>query len=103
MEFPKWSLPARIYLTGGSGSGKTTFLAKLLDEQNYIFRFPDGQDKFSRTILAHSAPDPIFSAISSKHPQVELVEGLPKDFLKNPEDHVNQGDNILIILDDLII
>src|SRR5256885_8232872 len=100
LTFPKWPIPSRVYISAGSSCGKTTFVERVLDEQDHVFDLPNGEP-FTRIILAHSAPDPKFQSMAAKHEQLELHEGLPVEFLKRPEESMSDGDHVLVILDDL--
>ena len=77
--------PTTILVSGATGSGKTTWLKKVLDNLSIFKRKPD------RIVYCYGVWQPAFDDMKN----VEFREGL--DIPKN-----NENDHMLIILDDLM-
>jgi hypothetical protein len=98
MRYPKLQLPVRFYLAGCSQSGKSSLLKAMIDHQAELF-----ERSFTRIIIARRAVDELHLALQRAYPDlVELVTGMPMEFLDSIEEQVRPGDNILLIFDDLI-
>ena len=88
-------VPARLYICGATGSGKTFFLLKLLEHRTHLF------DKtFNKIIYSHPGEieEQLKNRLHTVAPDVEIVSGLP-DF---SEVSVYPGEK-LVIIDDQIL
>jgi hypothetical protein len=98
MELPKLKLPLRCLLAGSSSTGKTSLVQSMLQHQEYVF-----EKAFTKILLCHSAPDKNYNEMAASLGGIlEIHDGLPTDFLENPETYIKDGDNTLVILDVLL-
>jgi hypothetical protein len=97
MEWPLFRTPMRMIIGGSSGTGKTSIVQTLLNEQEHQFGFDFDVIKYCM-----SAPDPIYQKLAADLQKLELCDGIPYDFIGSPGEYVVPGDNTLLVMDDLI-
>ena len=93
MESPvlKLEVPYTMLVSGQTGSGKSWFVRKLLQNQEAMHDKP-----FERIIYAYSVDQPLYREIQQEVPMVEFSLGLPEDLGLD-------GRNTLLYLDDLML
>ena len=88
----QFSSPSTILISGSTGSGKTTFIKKVLEEKKTIFQIEP-----TRIIYFYS----IWQDIYEQMEEVEFYSGLPSNldefFIKK-----EKKEHILILFDDLM-
>lgn len=83
--------PYTMIVAGQTGCGKTSFVYRLLTEQNQLNDRP-----FARIIYVYSMKQPIFSKLADAISNIELYQGLPPDLEFN-------GDSTVLVLDDQML
>ena len=92
MSQPKFPSPVTMAICGTSQAGKTTFLVKLIQNAQNMFKVPP-----KKIMLAYKIWQPLYEEIAN---QVTLVEGLPDPVAT--DDMCSDGKHSLLILDDLM-
>jgi hypothetical protein len=96
MDDLKLKTPFTMTVSGGTGSGKTVWLKRLLENQSHCVDEP-----FGRVMYCYGIYQPIFDELRETVPHIEFFEGLPKEEFENPA-NFGDGVNALLILDDLM-
>ena len=81
--------PTTIILAGATGCGKTTWLKKLLEKQDEMFKEPP-----QKVLYFYGVWQPMFEEMENAG--VEFIKGLPPADLEN-----TTGQPLLVVLDDL--
>ena len=85
--------PCCLALTGSSGSGKTTFLYRVLREKDQLFSDPP-----KKILYCHGVYQNMFDSME-RDLDIEFVEGIPSE--EKIEEFAN-GESRCIVLDDLM-
>ena len=85
--------PFRIMCAGASGTGKTTFVYKFLDNLSYVVN-----GTFNNIVFSYSQDQPMYDEIRSKLPNIHWVKGFDKNVEHEFLSDVLSND--LIIFDD---
>lgn len=92
--FWKIEPPESICICGASGSGKSTFVLKLLNTPEAWTKYPDG-----KILYCYGVHSKTVEEIAEKYPQIQLHSGLPD--LSNPHDTFDPKYVNCLIADDL--
>src|SRR5207253_78107 len=85
--------PSNIIIAGASQSGKTSLLGQMLLNGDKMFSRP-----FDRIVWCYSQWQPAYAELGKQLPQIEWVEGLPRELY----DSFSPKYNNLLIADDLM-
>ena len=105
MEYPLWGDKGealRLLLVGGSGTGKTSTAAKILANQEFIFKRP-----YKEVVVCHEVLDPLLKLLAEKMAErgvvFRFVHGLPNELIAEYEANGGATVPTLILLDDLLL
>ena len=90
----KMSCPSNVLIAGSSGSGKSTFVEKLLKTKD-IWEKP-----FDNLTYCYGINTETVQRISNDHPEATIIEGMPRN-LEQPEQMFSPSQRNVLILDDL--
>jgi nucleoside-triphosphatase THEP1 len=96
LKYPYLKPPCRFLVAGASGTGKSRLVQQFLENQEHIFGI-----KFSVIRYCISEPDDIYYELAATFPNLEIVEGIPADYIENPGAYKKRSEHHLLILDDL--
>lgn len=98
--FPKFGHPGNMGVFGPSKSGKTTFLQKLVQHRDEIFRFTKGESEFKSVVYYYGSTwQPVFQTLSDEDPSIQFRMGYPKNAIR--EEIPEEDRPALVIFDDL--
>ena len=89
-----FTAPAKITISGTTGSGKTTWLLKLLQNQGVMFDIAP-----IKILYCYGVWQPLFEEMQREIINISFQEGLPTEELM--ETFNPNGEHCLVILDDL--
>lgn len=87
--------PFTMIISGQSGSGKTEFVRRLLENQHQLF-----VPNFDRIIYAYSIMQDVYVEMQKVNSDIEFIEGFPDDLYDRLL--VNKK-NTMLVLDDLML
>lgn len=82
--------PSTMLIAGPTGSGKSNFVVRLLDEHMY-------EKAIDKVFWYYREWQPLFQVVGRRHANIQFIQHLPSSF-----DHLDVHDNNLIIIDDLM-
>ena len=98
--FPKFCHPGNMGVFGPSKSGKTTFLQKLVQHRDKIFRFTKGESELKSVVYYYgSSWQPVFQTLSDEEPSIQFRMGYPKNAIR--EEIPEEDRPALVTFDDL--
>ena len=86
---------SNIAITGCTGSGKTTFVFKLLKVKTVMF----GTDEPARILYCYGTHQPMFDEMKEQIQGIQFHEGLPS---KDDIEELADGRHCMVLLDDLM-
>ena len=102
MEYPLLEGALKICIVGPSGSGKTTLAAKLIANEESVFKRPH-----KTVIFCHEFLDPLFRQLAKdlgeRGVTVRTNHGLPNEIIADYEASGGATEPTLIVIDDLIL
>ena len=91
---PRLSVPVTVLISGPTGSGKTSFVIRLIKHATDMFEEPP-----QNIVWCYGVYQPAYNALQAEIPGITFVEGLPE----NINDYfVKEKEPSLCVLDDLM-
>lgn len=91
--------PSSLMISGATGSGKTQFSFKMLQERNALYQ--DSENKTWNILYCYSVYQPLYDIMEDTIPQIVFKPGLPTDDDINDVLVEGPGERRLLILDDM--
>ena len=88
------SCPQNVLICGSSGTGKSTFVEKLISTPQLWEKPPD------KIVYCYGIQSSTVNFLSQHRPEVMLIEGLPRN-LSTPQEMFSPHQNNLLLVDDL--
>jgi len=101
-EFPiealQFHIPFSMLIAGSSGSGKSTWIEKLLIQQSNVLN-----KTWDKILYCYSIYDPSYEKLEKIIPNLELMQGFPTEIVKQFHNNVQRTKQTLIVLEDLMV
>jgi len=94
----KLKAPYTMVVSGQTESGKTYFVDRLIRNQEIMHEKP-----FEKIIYAYSVFQPLYHALISDVPGLELVEGFPDEIVSGENRESGEVPSTLLVLDDMLL
>ena len=91
----KMSLPENFLICGSSGSGKSTFLEKLISTPSIWSKGP-----LQNVLYCYGIYTPTVEKFAKNRPEISLIQGIPRN-LSQPQEMFSPSQNNILIFDDL--